>query len=108
VLVDADNRFLNLFGSYAGSRAPVRIRQLQWDRFIDVSHHRDYLPLHRRRLQEMADWFKEHHQGEEVNGLLAAYGANKSLVGAFEDGWQRMLQRHDRRSRLGMKQCTAG
>lgn len=108
VLVDADNRFLYLFASYAGSRAPARIWQLQGDRFLDVSHHRDYLPLHRRRLQEMADWFKESHQGEEVNGFLAAYVANKALVGEFEDGWQRMLQRYDRRSSWGLKQCTAG
>jgi hypothetical protein len=43
-----------------------------------------------------------------VNGFLAAYVANKALVGEFEDGWQRMLQRHDRRSSWGLKQCTAG
>jgi hypothetical protein len=108
VLVDGDNRFLYMFASYAGSRAPAQIWQLQGDRFIDVSHRREYLPLHRRRLQEMAGWFQDTHQGEEVNGFLAAYVANKALVGEFEDGWQRMLQRHDRRSSWGLKQCTAG
>ncbi len=107
VLVDVDNRFLYQFSSYAGSWAPLRIWQLQGERFIDRSHQRAYRPLHRRQLKEMAGWFGEPNP-IEPNGFLAGYVASKALVGELESGWQQMLKRYDRRSDWGLKQCRAG
>jgi hypothetical protein len=107
VLVEADNRFLYRFASYAGSAAPVQIWRLEGQRFVDVSAEPAWLPLHRRRLQEMAAWFRG-PTPPEPNGFLAAYVATKARVGEFADGWQRMLLRHDPRSTWGLSSCPGG
>ncbi|MEB3165550.1 MAG: hypothetical protein VKO65_02650 [Cyanobacteriota bacterium] len=107
VVVDADNRFLYEFSSYAGSRPPLRIWQLSGRRFEDVSHQAAFVPLHRRALGDMESWV-EQPDGSEANGFLAGYVATKALVGEFDDGWRRMLGRYDRRSELGLRQCAAG
>ena len=107
LVVDVDNRFLYEFSSYAGSRPPLRIWQLNGRRFEDVSHQGAFVPLHRRALREMESWF-EQADGSEANGFLAGYVATKALVGEFAEGWQRMLARYDRRSDLGLRQCAAG
>ncbi len=107
VLVEADNRFLYRFASYAGSAAPVQIWRLEGDRFVDVSGEPAWLPLHRRRLAEMAGWFRG-PTPPEPNGFLAAYVATKARLGEFADGWQRMLLRHDRRSDWGLSSCPGG
>jgi hypothetical protein len=107
LVVDVDNRFLYEFSSYAGSRPPLRIWQLNGRRFEDVSHQGAFVPLHRRALRDMESWF-EQPDGSEANGVLAGYVATKALVGEFAEGWQRMLARYDRRSDLGLRQCAAG
>jgi hypothetical protein len=107
VLVDADNRFLYRFASYAGSAAPLQIWRLEGDRFVDVSAEAAWRPLHRRRLGEMAAWFSG-PTPPEPNGFLAAYVATKARLGEFADGWQRMLLRHDRRSSWGLSSCPGG
>ncbi len=109
LLVDVDNRFLYQFASYAGSSAPSQIWQLNGPRFLDISHRREVLPLHRRRLQEMESWFKQPaDQRPEANGFLAAWVATKALVGEFDTGWQRMLGLYDRGSDWGLTSCEAG
>lgn len=103
-----DNRFLYHFSSYAGSVPPPRFWQLQGNRFVDVSHQPEFVPLHRRRLQEMASWFREPVAGAEVNGFLAGYVATAALVGEFPAAWQQMLARYDRSSDWGLRSCNAG
>jgi hypothetical protein len=104
LIVDVDNRFLYRFASYAGSAAPARIWQLQGQQFVDVTHQPEFVPLHRRNLQKMASWFQQKDTGPP-NGFLAAYVANKALVGELYDGWDRMTQRYDASSDWGLKEC---
>ena len=104
LIVDVDNRFLYRFAPYAFSWAPARIWQLQGDDFVDVSDRPEFKPLHRRKLQRMASWFKEKRPGFQ-NGFLAGYVANKALVGELYDGWDRMIQRYDSSSTWGLEEC---
>jgi hypothetical protein len=104
LIVDVDNRFLYRFDCYACSTAPARVWQLQGDRFVDVTHRPEFVPLHRRNLQRMARWFQE-KSPNSPNGFLAGYVANKALVGELYDGWDRMIQRYDSASDWGLKEC---
>ncbi len=104
--VTYDNRFLYLFSSYAGSAAPTQIWQLNGDKFVDVSRQPKYKFIHRKSLNEMSDWFKDPPDTER-NGFLAAYVANKALVGELSDGWQRMLKLYDKKSDWGLTSCPA-
>lgn len=106
-LVDADNRFLYRFGCYACGTTPARVWELQGDRFVDVSHRSAFLPLHRRWLAYQEGWFAL-ADPPDANAFLAGYVASKALVGEFEDGWQRLLRRYDRRSRWGLSLCDGG
>lgn len=106
-LVDADNRFLYRFGCYACGTTPVRVWELQGDRFVDVSHLSAFQPLHRRWLAYQEEWFAL-ADPPDANAFLAGYVASKALVGEFDDGWQRMLRHHDRRSRWGLSLCEGG
>lgn len=103
-----DNRFLYQFSSYAGSAPPPRLWQLQGFRFLDVTHQPQYVPLHRRRLEQMAPWFRQVTADQEVNGFLAGYVATAALVGEFPAAWQQLLSRYDRRSDWGLRSCAAG
>lgn len=103
-----DNRFFYQFSSYAGSVSPPRLWQLQGARFVDVTRQPEYVPLHRRRLQELAAWFREPAGDAEVNGFLAGYAATAALVGEFPAAWQQVLARYDRRSDWGLRSCPAG
>ena len=107
VIVGKDDRFLYRFSSYASSWSPARIWQLNASRFVDVSHHPEYRPIHRKSLGIMSSWFSQRNQ-EVPNGFLAAYVANKSLVGELFDGWDRMLLRYDQNGKWGLTVCTAG
>jgi len=107
VIVGRDDRFLYRFGSYADSWAPVRIWQLNGSKFVDVSHLPEYRPIHRKSLGNMSSWFSQRSQ-EFPNGFLAAYIANKSLVGELFDGWDRMLLRYDSNDKWGLTVCAAG
>jgi len=107
VIVGRDDRFLYGFGSYANSWAPARIWQLNGSKFVDVSHLPEYRPIHRKSLGNMSSWFSQRNQ-DEPNGFLAAYVANKSLVGELFDGWDRMLLRYDPNEKWGLTVCTAG
>ena len=107
VIVSDDNRFIGKFGSYADSWRPARIWRLQGNAFIDVTHKPEYLPIHRASLNRMASWFSRSHV-DYPNGFLAAYVANKSLVGELFDGWDRMLLRYDSTDLSSLTKCQAG
>ena len=104
MIVGVDNRFLYRFAPYAFSLAPARIWQLQGDAFVDVTHRPEFKPLHRRKLQRMAEWFQQKSPGSQ-NGFLAGYVANKALVGELYDGLDRMIQRYETSSTWGLEEC---
>jgi hypothetical protein len=103
--VDRDNRFLYRFTSYAGSFAPTQIWQLKGSKFVDVTHEPRFSFIHRRNLNEMSKMFSEDWQDIDPNGFLAAYVANKALVGEFQEGWNIMLKRYDKNSDWGLSDC---
>jgi hypothetical protein len=107
VIVGRDDRFLYRFASYADSWAPKRVWQLNGSMFVDVSHLPEYRPIHRKSLGNMSSWFSQRNH-EAPNGFLAAYVANKSLVGELFDGWDRMLLRYDPNEKWGLSLCAAG
>lgn len=75
---------------------------------IDVTHQPEFKKLHRENLNSLSDWFEETERDPEKNGFLAAYVANKALVGEFGEGWQRMMKHYDRESDWGLTRCEAG
>ncbi len=107
VIHSYDNRFLYQFGCYACSFAPARILQLEGTTVVDVTRHPKYVPVHRKNLAVMAEWFKESER-TPANPFLAAYVANKALVGELADGWKTMLELYDAADDWGLKVCEAG
>lgn len=103
---EIDNRFLYLFSSYAGSAAPAQIWELQNDQAVDVSFEPRFQSIHRENVQAMEKELPEMMgQDWEKNGFLAAYVANKALIGELDDGWQTMLQYYDKDSDWGLTTC---
>lgn len=87
----ADNRFAYKFSSFAGSGFPIQIWQYRQGRMIDVT--RRYPNLVRR---DANNWWQRYiesrNQGYESKGSLAAYLADKYLIGEEKDGWERVQQ----------------
>ncbi|WP_228015930.1 hypothetical protein [Synechocystis salina] len=103
---EIDNRFLYRFSSYAGSAAPAQILALQNGEVMDVSFEPRFQFIHRENAQSMEKELPEiMGQDWEKNGFLAAYVANKALIGELDDGWQTMLKYYDRESDWGLTTC---
>jgi hypothetical protein len=77
---------------------------LQADAFVDASHRPESEPLHRRKLERMADWFQQ-KDPQSPNGFLASYVANKALANELYGGWDRMTHRYDSSSGWGLQEC---
>ena len=104
LIVSYDNRFLYRFDCYACSYPPRRIWQLQGNRFVDISDRPELRPLHLQRLRSMESWFREKNPGS-VNGFLAGYVATKARLGQLPEAWEVLLQRYDKRSKEGLRDC---
>lgn len=94
--VSADPRFAYQFTSFAGSGVPVQIWNYRAGRWTDVT--RQY-PA--RIYNDAFRWWQSfervrrenpNHEALEVRGVLAAYMADKYLLGQEEDGWRRLRQ----------------
>lgn len=103
---EIDNRFLYRFSSYAGSAAPAQILALQNNQVVDVSFEPRFQSIHRENAQSMEKELPElMGQDWEKNGFLAAYVANKALIGELDEGWQTMLKYYDKDSDWGLTTC---
>lgn len=85
----ADDRFAYQFSSFAGSGFPIQIWQYRQNRLVDVT--RNY----RNQIYDSAyrHWqlYTQARDGVDGGrGLLAAYLAEKYLLGEAEDGWNRV------------------
>jgi serine protease Do len=98
-LISADNSFLYAFEGYA-SHAPTRISKLIGSELRDVTHETSYQTFLRHWLQEMETGSDVHS-----NGYLAAWVAQKSLVGEIESAWKTMLASYDRNSDWPLEEC---
>lgn len=86
--VTIDSSFLAKFSSYAGSVAPPMIFSLTGSGFVEsTQNYPDYI------YSEIAD-LEQRSSQMDAYSLLAAYVANKSLVGESESGWAYMLDRY--------------
>lgn len=93
--VSADDRFAYLFAPYAASAFPLQIWRLGQGKLVDITrqyprqiyadatqHWQAY--VENRKACDPTSW------GSCGEGLLAAYLADKYLLGQGEDGWQRL------------------
>lgn len=97
-----NNAFLYAFSSYAGSFPPSLIYRFQNGELIDVT--RQFPEILKTRLQQMYEAFiQTQREGQEVNGILAGYVAQKILLGEYQQGWEFMLKNYDRQSNWGLE-----
>ncbi len=94
-----DDRFAYAFASYAGSSYPLQIWQYRDGRMIDVT--RSYPELVYNDAYQLWQRYTEYRdQYPEVGrAALAAYLADKYLLGQSEDGWQRIQQNYQQSDR---------
>lgn len=105
VLVDIDDRLLNQYASFAWSYAPTRIRRLIGTTLQDVTRDPRYRSFLLRELQDMEQYYAR-SASQEANGYLAAWVAQKALVGQLKDGWRVMLASYDHQSTDGLSRCA--
>lgn len=89
--VSRDDRFAYAFTSYAASGYPIQIWQYRQGKMIDVT--RRYPKEIASHTAELWKTYTEiQQQGDDGKGFLAAYLANKCLLGQGKDGWRRVQQ----------------
>ncbi|MBD1823258.1 hypothetical protein H6F51_12290 [Cyanobacteria bacterium FACHB-DQ100] len=86
----ADDRFAYAFTSYAASAFPVQIWRFDNGKMIDVT--RQYPKLIYSDAYKLWQGYQQvrTEKDAEVKGILAAYLADKYLLGQQEDGWNRV------------------
>jgi serine protease Do len=107
-LINADNRFLYAFDSYAASYAPLQVAQLRGTSVSDVTMAKvsDDLRVENEGFIEFAP--KLDTATWKSNGFLAAWVAIKARSGKGDDAWQTMLENYDRSSTFGPMTCLTG
>jgi hypothetical protein len=104
VLVDGADGFVYQYASYAGSFTPTRIRKLTGTTLRDVTRdprYRGFLLQELRRMEQAGE------PGlAERNGYLAAWVAQKALVGQVMGAWPVMLASYDHQAREGRSLCA--
>ena len=89
-LASADDRFAYRFTAYVASFLPVRIWRYDGGRLMDVTRrHRGAVARDAARLWR--EYVRLRKQREvDLRGVLAAYLADKYLLGQSRDGWRRL------------------
>lgn len=99
----ADNRFAYKFTAYAGSRFPVQIWQYRGGKMTDATRQ-----FRQQIARDAAGWWKDFEEqrkngidseGFNVKGILAAYLADKYMLGQGEEGWRQVRQAYQLRDR---------
>jgi hypothetical protein len=100
-LISKDQSFYYAFSAYAFSFPPSQIFSLKDGKLVDTT--RNYPRYLRAELQRMfAAIERLTREDGQINGVLAGYVAQKALLGEFDQGWQFMLARYDRKSDWGL------
>ena len=89
-LVTRDDRFAYAFTAYAASVSPIRIWHYDAGALVDVT--RDFPAVIARDAAELWRLYGRFRRSRfpEVRGVLAAYLADKALLGEEEEGWRRL------------------
>jgi hypothetical protein len=84
--VTGDERFAYAFTSFADSEFPVQLWRFAGGRFRDVTR---MFPAHVRAAADhhLAEYESRRSSDRSVRGILAAYLAEKCLLGEAEEGW---------------------
>ena len=97
-----DNAFLYMFGCYACSSAPLMVLTVQDGAVKNVTTEARYHHAHELWLKDMITDVPE----EDVNGFLAGYVGEKSLLGEGKSAWELMLAHYDKDSDWGLETCS--
>jgi hypothetical protein len=97
-----DNAFLYTFACYACSETPLQILAVENGAVKDVSSEPRFRKAHEAWLKTMIANVPE----DDVNGFLAGYVAEKSLLGEGKEAWDLMLAHYDKSSNWGLEACT--
>jgi hypothetical protein len=93
-----DDRFAYAFTAYAASGYPLQIWQYRQGKMVDVT--RRYPKLIYAHAADLWKTYTEiRQQGDDGRGFLAAYLADKYLLGQGEDGWKRVRQAYKKSDR---------
>lgn len=103
-----DNAFLYAFACYACSETPLQVIAVENGAVKNVTSEARFQPAHASWLKEMiGDLSQEGEpQGEDMNGFLAGYVGEKSLLGEGKQAWDVMLAHYDKTSDWGLESCS--
>lgn len=87
-----DDRFSYKFSSFAFSRYPLQIWKYSQGKMIDVT--RRYPQLIKNNAYKHWQEYVRNKSNPESKAILAAYLADKYLLGEEEDGWQRLRENY--------------
>ena len=90
VWVTADARFEALFTAYANSYEPIRIVTYTSGAFADVT--RDYPARIRKDERETRRLYLRYRGTRDVRGVLAAWAADKALLGEGAEVWPELAR----------------
>lgn len=85
-----DDSFAYAFASYAGSSYPLQIWQYRNGKMVDVT--RSYPQLIYNDAYQLWQRYTKSGDTEVAKAALAAYLADKYMLGQSEDGWRRVRQ----------------
>ena len=97
-----DNAFLYAFACYACSEAPLQVIGIENGAVKNVTEEPRYRPTHESWLKQMIESVPEN----DINGFLAGYVGEKTLVGEGNQAWALMLDHYDRASDWGLTACN--
>lgn len=108
-LVAKDNSFLYVFGCYACSYQPTRIKKLVGSELKDVTTDLKYRSFLRDQLQKLELSARKYGNDKTLTspGYLAAWVAAKSLVGEFSNAWSVMLGSYREDPDWPLEECSA-
>ena len=98
-----DNAFLYAFACYACSEAPLNLLSIDNGAIKDVTREARFRPAHEATLKGMIENVPE--EGSDVNGFLAGYVGEKSLLGEGKEAFELMLAHYDHQSDWGLETC---
>ncbi|HYX13193.1 MAG TPA: hypothetical protein VE944_02275 [Nostoc sp.] len=100
-----DDHFAYAFTAYAGSGYPLQIWHYRQGKMVDVT--RRYPKLISNHASELWQTYTQaRQQGDDGKGFLAAYLADKYLLGQGQDGWRRVQQAYKNSESPSLRDAT--
>jgi hypothetical protein len=96
-----DNAFLYAFACYACSVAPLEVLTAEGGVVKNATEDPRFKPAHETKLKEIIEEVPE----GDVNGFLAGYVGEKTLLGEGKEAWDLMLAYYDKTSDWGLETC---